>query len=388
MLQDLTQQGYSTEDIKKAVVDTLSPFFDHPEKASLYWTSSELLSVFEFMIRYHYDQEFKDGFSEVLSLYKAAIACDENQTLSIICDTLFDFSQKENIMWTVRENVQKIDVGDYFEKTINYMKHIGDTLEIGTKHLIYELWALMQLADGTTNDYREILKLDFGVVIQNILDKQRFKSVLTTPPISIKLSDWRNIAYHHTYRLIDEQHISCTYGKKQISFTISAEELTQYTHKIVRSSNILNIARCLFVFDYSDLIYGYRNNHNSKQSIRFRNSILENNLRISILSQGFYLDSIIEDAQTIVASIVDLLNDGALSPENERERYIHASQFLYEIWCTFNKNQVQIKYMSSQNDIKLICSVDGKVCEAIRSGEKELQYMAQYVSFKFGQHLA
>jgi len=94
MLQDLTQQGYSTEDIKKAVVDTLSPFFDHPEKASLYWTSSELLSVFEFMIRYHYDQEFKDGFSEVLSLYKAAIACDENQTLSIICDTLFDFSQK------------------------------------------------------------------------------------------------------------------------------------------------------------------------------------------------------------------------------------------------------------------------------------------------------
>lgn len=191
-------------------------------------------------------------------------------------------------MWTVRENVKRINDGDYDEKIINYMKHIGDTLEIGTKHIVLELWALIQLTNNITPNYGEIQKLDFGVVIQNILDKQKFVSILTTPPLALKLSDWRNIAYHYTYRIIDEHQIICTYGKKQSSFKISESDLSQYVHKIIRSSNILNIARCIFVLDYDEQIDIYRGNHEPK-SIRFRSPILENRLRISMLSQSFFL---------------------------------------------------------------------------------------------------
>ncbi|HBC94995.1 MAG TPA: hypothetical protein DCZ10_19390 [Pelotomaculum sp.] len=80
-------------------------------------------------------------------------------------------------MWTIRKNAEKIGTGDYYEKTINYMKHIGDTLEIGTKHLVSELWALIQVAEGIIPNYKKIRKPDFGVAIQNILDKQLLNSV-------------------------------------------------------------------------------------------------------------------------------------------------------------------------------------------------------------------
>ena len=60
-------------------------------------------------------------------------------------------------------------------------------------------------------DYEKIRKQDFGVIINNILDKDLLQSVLRIEPCGMKLSDWRNIAYHHTYALRDDGNIDCTY---------------------------------------------------------------------------------------------------------------------------------------------------------------------------------
>jgi hypothetical protein len=102
-----------------------------------------------------------------------------------------------------------------------------------------------------------------------------------------------------------------------------------------------------------------------------------------MLSQSFYLDHISEDPKIIIADIVDLLNNGMLSPKKRMERYIHSSQFLYVLWCTYKKEQVQIKYMSEMHVVEFTCSVCGDICEQINSGKKELRDLAQYVNFKF-----
>lgn len=128
--------------------------------------------------------------------------------------------------------------------------------------------------------------------------------------------------------------MSCIYGKKQRSFCISEEELTRYAHKIIRPSNILSIARCMIVFDYNKLIDGYGSTR-SKHPIKFPDSMLDSRLRIGMLSQSFYLDHISEDPKIITAGIVGLLNNGMLLPEKRIKRYIHFSQFLYALWCTY-----------------------------------------------------
>ena len=288
MLSDGYKQGASTQQIKDLVISRLTPLFCNKDNAEKYWSTAEMLSTFEFIIRYYHDEAFMQYLQEVLATYRAALERNDEMVMQIFCDSLFDFSQKENMMWTVRENAKQVNSNDYDESVIRYMKHIGDTLEIGTKHIIAELYAMVLIVDGQTPDYEKIQRLDFGVNIQNILAKEKFRSMLLTYPLNIKLSDWRNIAYHHTYRIIDKNTIVCTYGKKQQTFSISFDELLQYAHQIVMASNILNIARCIFVFDYDKKIADYRSVH-PLTSVRFRQAILEENLRTSMMSMEFYL---------------------------------------------------------------------------------------------------
>ena len=233
MISDCYEQGYSTQQLKDAVVSKLTPFFINKDNAEKYWSTAEMLSSFEVIIRYHHDETFVQLLQDVLTTYRAALNRNSEMVMQVICSSLFDFSQKENMMWTVRENVKQVDSDDYDESVIRYMKHIGDTLEIGTKHIIAELYTIVLLADGKTPDYEKIQRLDFGVNIGNILAQEKFQGLLRTSPIDIKLSDWRNIAYHHTYRIIDKDTIVCTYGKQQHTFSIGFDELMQYTYQVL-----------------------------------------------------------------------------------------------------------------------------------------------------------
>ena len=381
MISDCYEQGYSTQQFKDMVISKLTPLFSNKDNAEKYWTTAEMLSVFEFIIRYHYDETFMKLLQEVLATYRTALARDSEMVMQVICSSLFDFSQKENMMWTVRENVKQVDSDDFDESVIRYMKHIGDTLEIGTKHIIAELYAIVLIADGKTPDYEKIQRLDFGVNIGNILAQEKFQGMLRTDPIDIKLSDWRNIAYHHTYRIIDKDTIACTYGKKQETFSISFNELTQYTHQIVKASNIINIARCIFVFDYDKEIANYQGAQ-AHMPVRFRPAILEENLRTSMMSMEFYLSKVRVDDTSAVAEITDLRNNGALGKDEQIMRHIHASQFLYHLWNTYEKKKVCIEYYSASGQCIFSCSVDGTVCERI-GRDKELAYMAQFVSFEY-----
>lgn len=382
MISDCYEQGCSTQQFKDAVISKLSPFFFHKDNAEKYWSTAEMLSAFEFIIRYHHDEMFVQFLQEVLTTYRAALEHDSEMVMQVICGSLFDFSQKENMMWTVRENAKRMDSDDYDESIIRYMKHIGDTLEIGTKHIIAELYAIVLIADGKTPDYEKIQRLDFGVNIGNILAQEKFQGMLRTDPIDIKLSDWRNIAYHHTYRIIDKNTIICTYGKQQKTFSISFNELLQYTYQIVKVSNILNIARCIFVFDYDKEIADHRS-ANDHKPIRFRAAMLEENLRTSLMSMGFYLSKVRVDDDTVVAEITDLRNNGQLEKDDEIMRHIHASQFLYHLWNAYEKNKVCINYYLANGQFVFSCSVEGSVCEKI-GRDKELSYMAQFVSFDYG----
>lgn len=382
MISDCYEQGYSTQQLKDMVISKLTPLFSNKDNAEKYWSTAEMLSAFEFIIRYHHDETFLQLLQEVLTTYRAALERNSENVIQIFCDSIFDFSQKENMMWTVRENVKQVNSDDYDESVIRYMKHIGDTLEIGTKHIIAELYAIVLIADGKTPDYEKIQRFDFGVNIQNILAQEKFKGMLLTEPINIKLSDWRNIAYHHTYRIIDKDTIICTYGKKQQTFSISFDELLQYTYQIVKASNILNIARSIFVYDYDKKIAEHQSVHDHT-SVRFRPSILEENLRTSMMSMGFYLSKVIVNDNTAVAAITDLRNNGGLGKDEQIMRHIHASQFLYHLWNTYRKKEVCIKYYSANGRFVFSCSVEGSVCERIGE-DKELSYMAQFVSYNYG----
>ena len=150
-----------------------------------------------------------------------------------------------------------------------------------------------------------------------------------------------------------------------------------------KERNILNIARCIFVFDYDKEVSNYQGAH-AHMPVRFRSGILEENLRTSMMSMGFYLSKVVVNDDMAVAEITDLRNNGKLGKDDQIMRHIHASQFLYHLWNTYEKKKACIKYYSANGRFVFSCSVEGTVCERIGRGDKELSYMAQFVSYNYG----
>jgi len=379
MMQDGIVAGYTPAEIKESVIDTLSAYFENKDTLYQYATSSQILEVYEFIIRYHYDQNFLTGLLEVLSCYRNAYKVQHDNTLEVLVSTHKEFVQKENLMWTVRQQAPNNPQTDYYDTSIAYFKHIGDTLEIGTKHIVFELYTLIRYIIGKPVEYEKIQKCKFGAIISNILDQGYFNEILKTVPISIKLSDWRNISYHHTYS-IEQEKIVCTYGKQEEKFELSFEELGKYTHQIIRASNILNIARCIFVYDNLNSINLYLKD--KQLPIEFRKPLRVNQLKISLLSQGFQMEQYDERESSISIILYDLRNDGTLSISEENKRKIHSSQFLYHFWCIFQKNNISVIYCDKKG-VRLFSSfVHGEICQCIQEGRENLSYLAQHVEFK------
>lgn len=379
ILLNLIESGYSPNDLKKSCLNVLDPFFESSSTIEKFWTSNDLLSAFVFTIRYHDDDIFTCGLLEVLRCYRESIKKNRDLALKTISETLFQFSQKENMMFSVQRNVDNIMNSDKFEYAMLLIKHIGEVLEIGTKHFARELWAMIRIEDGAIPDYERINVLDFGVVIQNILDRKRFTSILKIEPLSIKLSDWRNIAYHHNYNIVDDT-ITCYYGKSMSSFTTTIKGLEEYVHKIVRSSNILSIAHSIIILENLDFIVREGDRVKDASSIYLREDLLNESLRVGLLSQSFLLEKVVITTESASISIIDLQCNN-VDDDKDKKRRIHSSQLLYEVWQLYDKPRVEVKYSTLQNRECFISSVDASVCEKIGRGDEQISYLAEHISF-------
>ncbi len=375
MLIDATQKGYSPENIKEAVVKVLQPYFTHIDALNKYACDSQILSAFEFFIRYYKESEFSQGIREVIDCYKNANINYNKESWNIILSTYSIMVEDENKMWSIRNSKLNLQEEDLYEKMVQIFQRIGNVLEVSTKHIIQELYALIYLQYKGCVDYEKIRKQDFGVIINNILDKGLMQSVLRVQPCGMKLSDWRNIAYHHTYALDDNGNIYCTYGKGNInSITMSMQELEIYLHQIIRASNILNIARCIFIFDFiDDIPKDYR-----LEDASFRQAIKNEQFRISLLSQGFELGNIILNENKVEIDIHDLYLG-----EDLKSRIVHCSQFLLNVWKIWKRKLISINYLA-RNGEKICCIyVDGEICEAIYEGKAESTYLVNKFQIKY-----
>ena len=92
MISDCYEQGYSTQQFKDMVISKLTPLFSNKDNAEKYWGTAEMLSVLEFIIRYHHDETFMQSLQEVLTTYRVALERNSENVMQIFCDSLFDFS--------------------------------------------------------------------------------------------------------------------------------------------------------------------------------------------------------------------------------------------------------------------------------------------------------
>jgi hypothetical protein len=379
MLEGISKEGYSPEELKATVLIFLEPYFENKTLLHQYATHNQILSIFSYIVLYYSDETFAESMKEIINCYRKAYLNDSNQVEDIIISTADLMGQKENLMWTVKSNTPNEVSEDIYETTYSYMKHIGDCLEIGLKYRIFELCAMVEISYNHNIDYGNILNTNFGVAIQRLIDKNMFNKILITEPNGIKISDWRNIAYHHTYDILDS-NIICKYGKKGYSFIISLDELRDYAGKIIKVCNIVDIARRIFLFDNREIFA----NHLNEDTIHVsdRETMKIGQLKTSMLSQGFKLMDCQVKQNNINAHIQDLKRSGTLTADEKIQREIHCTQFLYNIWDKFETDIVKITYYDSATRNLYEYSVNGEVCQDIATGILEFMNLFQFISIK------
>lgn len=376
MLMGASERGYRPEEIRDAVINELAPYFDYKDFLNKFASESQMLSMFEYFIRYHYDKAFADGVKDVLNCYKQAFLKDKNGFWNIVLCSYEQMVNDENKMWSVRNKNARTLNSELYEKVIYYMRLVGDNLEITAKHIVQELYALILMSDNKVLDYPKIRKMDFGVIINNIIEQKFLLKELITTPFQMKLSDWRNIAYHHSYS-ISNNKINCSYGKKIVkNISIDLNELEDCVHQIIRTCNVFTIARCIFIFDYNhEIPTSY-----ILEKVDFREPMLIDQLRIALLAQEFNLCNIQDDKQKIEVDFVD-----SLANANGKERIVHCSQLLYRVWKVWKRQEVVINYIST--DGKKVCklSIKGNVCEAVSKGEKDMMCLAEQFEIVYNE---
>ena len=139
------EHGYSVEELKTTVIDTLSPFFSNAYALKQYWTDAELLSAFEYIIRYQCDEIFSSKIIELIKFYQAVYVQYPNEMLDIVTHSVCNLLQKENIMWHKRNNEISFESDELDEIVVKAMAQIGSVLEIGVKPILNGIMGICEI---------------------------------------------------------------------------------------------------------------------------------------------------------------------------------------------------------------------------------------------------
>lgn len=378
MLKHIVEEGFTSQEIKQAINETLNPYFINKDILNKYLLDSQFVSIFGYLVLYQKDDIFTNELKNIINIYKEALKTNSEKTVNTIMLSTEDFSQKENLMWNVKKNTPNTVPEDIYDAAIQYMKHLGETLELAVKTELMELYALILIKLKKDFEYDMIRKTNFGMVINNIISHGFLKSILyTSPPLEIKLSDWRNISYHHSF-YIEGSKIRCVYGKDQKSFIISLEQLKKYTAEIIRASNIIDIGRRIFLFDNMECLASKSSSITMTQD---REVMRIGQLKTSLLTQSFQIVKSSNKEPTSEIVVVDLRNNGQLNTDELLMRKIHSTQFLYNLWQEVPNDIIKLVYCDAKGTRLFSVRVPKEICIEIGSGLKDLSYMTSHLIF-------
>lgn len=369
------EKGITSDDIKAAIIKTFEPYFENQERLkeySMLWLIGSWVNFSKFKKnQWHFDK-----FEKCLTFLNQAksrnIPCCD-----IFAEWLPEFNQGLSKFWSFRrlsQNLEKLDNEEFLEETL---KLIGQITEGITKAYLRCLLHISRLSRAQQVSKQAITNLDLGIVVDELIRNTNFPELFSPPPWNIKLSQWRNIAYHHNAK-VDNNSFLCWYGKDPNirTCTFSRDELLGALRSIFNVYNTFKNVELVFVFDNLPEYQAALNAAGQVDTmLREEAGILD--LFAGINSQGFKIIDFSKDTGGCKLIVQDL-TDGEI-----KKRAIHSSQFLYSLWFYTQSPQMSVEYRLRNGKPYLISSTNRDVCEKIGNNERGIEYLAEKVEFNF-----
>lgn len=367
--------GYSPDEIKSAIVEGLEPYFQN--KKHLKDNAINLAGIWSaILFSSNNDNYFSNKISAILKIFDEAYNTDRNATMHCIRYWMPNVLQSLSRFWSQLKNQQhlkELSLEDFVEEALG---SIGKCIEGLSKPYLCLTLQLNKIRSGkaTIDESEKIAKLDLGSVIEELISNAKLSNILVLPLNNLKLNNWRNIAYHHNYRISNNEIIIDVKSKiKNHSFSISRNDLFEVCLRVYNVFKVFKLSFDIFIEDHISLESNWLDN---KSDVLIREESRINDFRIAIASQGFKIESLDNiSTDTIRMVLRDLKEDLPT-----KVRAIHSSQFLHGLWALSGKKMLEVEYKNKNGHPVMMSSVSGKICESIHSDE-EIVKLAKHVNF-------
>ncbi|PKP30511.1 MAG: hypothetical protein CVT99_12645 [Bacteroidetes bacterium HGW-Bacteroidetes-16] len=370
----LLENGYTPSRIKYEIIETFTPYFQNPtnlEKYAINYLVADWINFLRISIKY---PGIEADIKTVLSAYSQAKERNHLVTMNVLSTLIPIHLEAGNKFWTfLNLEINKKDL-ELYEFVKASMDDISNIIEGISKSVYVENVLINKIKRGKVIDLEKTLSNKLGNLIQDLIDNSDYSTLFIVPSESLKLSDWRNISAHHTYRIQDDK-IICEVGESnnKFAFEIERTELFERVNYCIRTAEILNIVHKLFSFDNLPEI----SSRLKKDKINSRPEIGFLMFSSALMSQGFEIQNIEYNNEFASLELADLTN------ENPKDRAIHSSQLLNQLWLLTNSKNLEIKYFTKDKMLYLTSSIKSDIFEQMTKDEsKGIEYFAENVEFK------
>lgn len=369
----LIENGYTPATIKVEIVETFKPYFQNLsnlEKYAIDYLVSDWINFLRISIKYPgIDSDIKN----VLNAYNLAKKRDFSETMIVLSSLLPHHLESGNKFWSflnLEVNKKNLEIYEFVKAS---MDDISNIIEGVSKSLYVENVIVNKIRRGKKVDIQRTLSNKLGNLIQDLIENSEYSSLFVVLVENLKLSDWRNISAHHTYRIVDEKiTFESGEGDSKIIFEIQRHDLFDRVNYCMRTTEVLNMAHKIFAFDNLPEISELLN----KDKVASRPEIGFLMFFSAVTSQGFEIKNIEYDSESAKLELIDL------TTENPRDRGIHSSQFLNNLWLLTNSKKLEIKYFQKNDSLFLTSGIESKVFEDMELDKKKgIEYFAENVTF-------
>ncbi|MEO8255115.1 MAG: hypothetical protein ABI554_12095 [Flavobacterium sp.] len=377
--------GYDPADVKLEIIDSFSGYFQNKKNLKKHAVSHLINNWFSFVLLQGENPESVEKVDLFVSIFNDAKKINPQETIDAYAFWLPEISQSIIRYWSLyntQNNLKNLCIEDFAIETLNM---IGVSIEGILKPFFKLILALSRIQKRKTYDLNDINLKDLGVIIDELINTSKLNDLLIINPNSVRLNQWRNIAYHHNSQIIDGE-IFCSYKKNgsYFEFKVSKNDLEKTLKHILLIFKLVRISETIFCFDNLNEIQKATKRLGSRFNIREESKLLD--FYSPLTAQGFkVVDLIISDEVALLK-----LQDMQDYPDFQK-RAIHSSQFLYNLWEYANSKKLIVEYFIFNGELFLRSEIKyNEIVPKLNKKNKlsELLKSVQftYITLKFKQN--
>jgi hypothetical protein len=366
-LHHLAEKGATPDDMKTALFGILSPYLANPDTLNRFGLAV-LVPDAVIVARIQRDPWADQMFRAVLQTHREVAAVDEGAAFAVYGDWEHEIERGLSHWWSgyyLESDKARLPLEEFVHEA---SRNIGAITEACIQPLLREVLQLNRCARGQPAPKQDILSLDFGLVVGELIDTSSFSDLLRPAPWRIRLNQWRNMSQHFGLAVQGEGIVG-TYGPahNRQSVALKRDELFRALSTVVLVFNVLKQARTLYVLDNAERIGPYL----PDTELRPEHGIVC--LASAMATQGFEMIDFHVDPRSARVVVRDV-TDG-----DPRKRMLHASQFVCAVWYHFPKDSITVIYQDKQGQPYLTTIADGSDCCDVSEGRVPVEELANRV---------